>query len=90
MAERTDRLYFDDFTTVLSVLFVCLFVCLNYKGDTEVVEMTCVEYTVEGIAMRTESNERRKQSIVFRCSMNTMFSYQIDISSSTLSLITIK
>ena len=28
MAERTDRLYFDDFTTVLSVLFVCLFVCL--------------------------------------------------------------
>lgn len=25
MAERTDRLYFDDFTTVLSVLFVCLF-----------------------------------------------------------------
>lgn len=69
---------------------VCLFVCLNYKGDTEVVEMTCVEYTVEGIAMRTESNERRKQSIVFRCSMNTVFSYQIDISPSTLSLIIIE
>lgn len=54
------------------------------------VEMTCVEYTVEGIAMRTESNERRKQSIVFRCSMNTVFSYQIDISPSTLSLIIIE
>ena len=25
MAERTDRLYFNDFTTVLSVRFVCLF-----------------------------------------------------------------
>lgn len=54
------------------------------------VEMTCLEYTVEGISMRTESNERRKQSIVFRCSMNTVFSYQIDISSSTLFLIIIK
>lgn len=25
MAERTDRLYFDDFTTVLSALVDCLF-----------------------------------------------------------------
>ena len=54
------------------------------------VEMTCLEYTVEGIAKRTESNERRIQSIVFRCSMNTVFSYQIDISPSTLSLIIIE
>lgn len=28
MAERTDRLYFNDFTTVLSVRVVCLFSCL--------------------------------------------------------------
>lgn len=39
MAERTDRLYFNDFTTVLSVrvvcLFVLLFVCLSYAAETK-------------------------------------------------------
>ena len=68
----------------------CLLFVGTNKEILEVVEAACLAYTAEGIAMRTESNGKRKWSIVVLCSMNLFFSCHIHVSSSTLPPIIIK